>query len=122
MKVKLQIKTTELDNNSMYSEIHAIKKIEENFISYKYIDEFGRTELEIYSDSIFINRFGKINSSLVLKKDSKTSFNYKTNSFNCTFDISTKNLLINQNGFKCSYSIFQEKSLINNISISIYEI
>ncbi|MFA6708409.1 MAG: DUF1934 family protein [Fusobacterium sp.] len=122
MKVKLQIKTVELDNNSMHSEIHAIKKIKENFISYKYIDEFGRTELEIYSDSIFINRFGKINSSLVLKKNSKTSFSYQTNSFNCTFDVSTKNLFINQNGFKCSYSIFQEKSLINNISISIYEI
>ncbi|WP_163470170.1 DUF1934 family protein [Fusobacterium sp. IOR10] len=121
MKVKLKIKTTELDNQTIHSEIHAIKKIKENFISYKYIDEFGRTELEIYSDSIFINRFGKINSSLILKKDLKTSFNYETNSFNCKFDISTKNLTIDQNGFKCSYSIFQEKSLINNISISIHE-
>lgn len=121
MKVKLFIKTTELNNQTINSEILAIKKINKSSISYKYIDEFGRTELEMFSNSISINRFGKINSSLILKKNLNTSFQYKTNYFVSEFNVSTKDLLISNNGFKCSYSIFQEKALINNISISIYE-
>lgn len=121
MKVKLSIKTAESDNKIMISEILALKKIHKSSTSYKYIDEFGRTELEIFSNSVSIKRFGKINSSLTLRRNLNTSFQYKTNYFDSEFNISTKNLLISNNGFKCSYSIFQEKMLINNIFISIHE-
>ncbi|MFK4785916.1 DUF1934 family protein [Fusobacterium sp. MFO224] len=122
MKVKLFIKTTELDNKTTTSEISAIKKIKGSSIIYKYIDESGKTELEILSDSVIINRFGEIKSSFILKKDSKTSFKYKTSYFSSNLNIITKKLAICSNGFECSYSIFQEETLVNNINISIYEI
>jgi len=122
MKVNLFIKTTESNNKTTAYEVAAIKKINRYSISYRYIDDSGKTKLEIFSNSILINRLGKIKSSFILRKDANTSFEYKTDYFSSNLNIFTKKLVIYPDGFDCSYSIFQEKTLVNNISISIREI
>lgn len=121
MKVKLLIKSEEINCKPIKFETSAIKKINRNSVSYTYIDEFGKTFLEVFPNYVIIEKCGKVNSHFTLKNNSNTSFNYETQYFSSKFEIFTKNLIINTNGFNCFYSIYQEKTLINSISISIHE-
>lgn len=122
MKVKLLIKSEEQNFKPITFETSAIKKINRDSISYIYIDEFGKTFLEVFPNYVIIEKCGKVNSYFTLKNNFNTSFNYETKYFSSKFEIFTKNLIITTNGFNCSYCIYQKKTLINNISISIHEV
>lgn len=122
MKVSLKIKTFEESNELLEKVVKALKRQEGNYISYTYVDEFGKNIVKIFKDSVIIERRGKIESSLVLKKDCQTELQYISEYLNMNLILFTKKLNIRDEGFESEYVLYQEREIINKIFISIEEL
>lgn len=122
MKVNLVLKTKELNGDLSKKNIVSLKKINLNSILYTFIDEYGKTSLEIFENSVIIDRSGKINSSIILKKNMPTTCNYKTEYFSSNLNLFTTHLDITELGFETRYVIYQGKEKINEIFLSLSEI
>ena len=122
MKVSLKIKTFEERNELLEKVVKALKRQEGNYISYTYVDEFGKNIVKIFKDSVIIERRGKVESSLVLKKDCQTELQYISEYLNMNLILFTKKLNIRDKGFEGEYVLYQEREIINKIFISIEEL
>ncbi|MCF2612278.1 MULTISPECIES: DUF1934 domain-containing protein [Fusobacterium] len=122
MKVSLKIKTFEESNELLEKVVKALKRQEGNYISYTYVDEFGKNIVKIFKDSVIIERRGKVESSLVLKKDCQTELQYISEYLNMNLILFTKKLNIRDEGFESEYVLYQEREIINKIFISIEEL
>lgn len=122
MKVSLKIKTFEESNELLEKVVKALKRQEGNYISYTYVDEFGKNIVKIFKDSVIIERKGKVESSLVLKKDCQTELQYISEYLNMNLILFTKKLNIRDEGFESQYVLYQEREIINKIFISIEEL
>lgn len=122
MKVSLKIKTFEESNELLEKVVKALKRQEGNYISYTYVDEFGKNIVKIFKDSVIIERRGKVESSLVLKKDCQTELQYISEYLNMNLILFTKKLNIRDEGFESQYVLYQEREIINKIFISIEEL
>lgn len=122
MKVSLKIKTFEESNELLEKVVKALKRQEGNYISYTYVDEFGKNIVKIFKDSVIIERRGKVESSLVLKKDCQTELQYISEHLNMNLILFTKKLNIRDEGFESEYVLYQEREIINKIFISIEEL
>lgn len=122
MKVSLKIKTFEESNELLEKVVKALKRQEGNYISYTYVDEFGKNIVKIFKDSVIIERKGKVESSLVLKKDCQTDLQYISEYLNMNLILFTKKLNIRDEGFESEYVLYQEREIINKIFISIEEL
>ena len=122
MKVSLKIKTFEESNELLEKVVKALKRQEGNYISYTYVDEFGKNIVKIFKDSVIIERRGKVESSLVLKKDCQTELQYISEYLNMNLILFTKKLNIRDEGFESEYILYQEREIINKIFISIEEL
>lgn len=122
MKVSLKIKTFEESNELLEKVVKALKRQEGNYISYTYVDEFGKNIVKIFKDSVIIERKGKVESSLVLKKDCQTDLQYISEYLNMNLILFTKKLNIRDKGFEGEYVLYQEREIINKIFISIEEL
>ena len=122
MKVSLKIKTFEESNELLEKVVKALKRQEGNYISYTYVDEFGKNIVKIFKDSVIIERKGKVESSLVLKKDCQTELQYISEYLNMNLILFTKKLNIRDEGFESEYILYQEREIINKIFISIEEL
>lgn len=122
MKVSLKIKTFEESNELLEKVVKALKRQEGNYISYTYVDEFGKNIVKIFKDSVIIERRGKVESSLVLKKDCQTDLQYISEYLNMNLILFTKKLNIRDEGFESEYVLYQEREIINKIFISIEEL
>lgn len=122
MKVSLKIKTFEESNELLEKVVKALKRQEGNYISYTYVDEFGKNIVKIFKDSVIIERRGKVESSLVLKKDCQTELQYIGEYLNMNLILFTKKLNIRDEGFESEYVLYQEREIINKIFISIEEL
>lgn len=122
MKVSLKIKTFEESNELLEKVVKALKRQEGNYISYTYVDEFGKNIVKIFKDSVIIERKGKVESSLVLKKDCQTELQYISEYLNMNLILFTKKLNIRDEGFESEYVLYQEREIINKIFISIEEL
>lgn len=122
MKVSLKIKTFEESNELLEKVVKALKRQEGNYISYTYVDEFGKNIVKIFKDSVIIERKGKVESSLVLKKDCQTELQYISEYLNMNLILFTKKLNIRDKGFESEYVLYQEREIINKIFISIEEL
>lgn len=122
MKVSLKIKTFEESNELLEKVVKALKRQEGNYISYTYVDEFGKNIIKIFKDSVIIERKGKVESSLVLKKDCQTELQYISEYLNMNLILFTKKLNIRDKGFESQYILYQEREIINKIFISIEEL
>lgn len=122
MKVSLKIKTFEDSNELLEKVVKALKRQEGNYISYTYVDEFGKNIVKIFKDSVIIERRGKVESSLVLKKDCQTELQYISEYLNMNLILFTKKLNIRDEGFESEYVLYQEREIINKIFISIEEL
>lgn len=122
MKVSLKIKTFEESNELLEKVVKALKRQEGNYISYTYVDEFGKNIVKIFKDSVIIERKGKIESSFVLKKDCQTELQYISEYLNMNLILFTKKLNIRDEGFESEYVLYQEREIINKIFISIEEL
>lgn len=122
MKVSLKIKTFEESNELLEKVVKALKRQEGNYISYTYVDEFGKNIVKIFKDSVIIERKGKVESSLVLKKDCQTDLQYMSEYLNMNLILFTKKLNIRDEGFESEYVLYQEREIINKIFISIEEL
>ena len=122
MKVSLKIKTFEESNELLEKVVKALKRQEGNYISYTYVDEFGKNIVKIFKDSVIIERKGKVESSLVLKKDCQTDLQYISEYLNMNLILFTKKLNIRDEGFEGEYVLYQEREIINKIFISIEEL
>lgn len=122
MKVSLKIKTFEESNELLEKVVKALKRQEGNYISYTYVDEFGKNIVKIFKDSVIIERRGKVESSLVLKKDCQTELQYISEYLNMNLILFTKKLNIRDKGFESEYVLYQEREIINKIFISIEEL
>lgn len=122
MKVSLKIKTFEESNELLEKVVKALKRQEGNYISYIYVDEFGKNIIKIFKDSVIIERKGKVDSVLVLKKDCQTELQYISEYLNMNLILFTKKLNIRDEGFESEYVLYQERESINKIFISIEEL
>lgn len=122
MKVSLKIKTFEESNELLEKVVKVLKRQEGNYISYTYVDEFGKNIVKIFKDSVIIERRGKVESSLVLKKDCQTELQYISEYLNMNLILFTKKLNIRDEGFESEYVLYQEREIINKIFISIEEL
>lgn len=122
MKVSLKIKTFEESNELLEKVVKALKRQEGNYVSYTYVDEFGKNIIKIFKDSVIIERKGKVDSVLVLKKDCQTELQYISEYLNMNLILFTKKLNIRDGGFESDYVLYQEKEIINKIFISIEEL
>ena len=122
MKVSLKIKTFEESNELLEKVVKALKRQEGNYISYTYVDEFGKNIVKVFKDSVIIERRGKVESSLVLKKDCQTELQYISEYLNMNLILFTKKLNIRDEGFESEYVLYQEREIINKIFISIEEL
>ena len=122
MRVSLKIKTFEESNELLEKVVKALKRQEGNYISYTYVDEFGKNIVKIFKDSVIIERRGKVESSLVLKKDCQTELQYISEYLNMNLILFTKKLNIRDEGFESEYVLYQEREIINKIFISIEEL
>lgn len=122
MKVSLKIKTFEESNELLEKVVKALKRQEGNYISYTYVDEFGKNIIKIFKDSVIIERKGKVDSVLVLKKDCQTELQYISEYLNMNLILFTKKLNIRDEGFESEYVLYQERESINKIFISIEEL
>lgn len=122
MKVSLKIKTFEESNELLEKVVKALKRQEGNYISYTYVDEFGKNIVKIFKDSVIIERRGKVESSLILKKDCQTELQYISEYLNMNLILFTKKLNIRDEGFESEYVLYQEREIINKIFISIEEL
>ena len=122
MKVSLKIKTFEESNELLEKVVKALKRQEGNYISYTYVDEFGKNIVKIFKDSVIIERRGKVESSLVLKKDCQTELQYISEYLNMNLILFTKKLNIRDEGFESEYVLYKEREIINKIFISIEEL
>ena len=122
MKVSLKIKTFEESNELLEKVVKALKRQEGKCISYTYVDEFGKNIVKIFKDSVIIERRGKVESSLVLKKDCQTELQYISEYLNMNLILFTKKLNIRDEGFESEYVLYQEREIINKIFISIEEL
>lgn len=122
MKISLKIKTFEEQNKLLEKVVKGIKRIEKSYISYTYVDDFGKNIIKIFKDSVIIERRGKIDNALVLKKDCQTKMQYKSEYLNMELILFTKKLNIRDEGFETEYVLYQGKEIINKIFISIEEL
>ncbi len=122
MKVSLQIKTFENQKELLTKTVKALKKIENDYIAYTYVDELGKNIIKIFKNSVIIERSGEVKSTVLLKKNCETNLEYKNKYLNMKLTIFTKKLDIHNEGFKTEYTIYQEKEIINKIFISIEEL
>lgn len=122
MKVSLKIKTFEESNELLERVVKALKRQEGNYISYTYVDEFGKNIIKIFKDSVIIERKGKVDSVLVLKKDCQTELQYISEYLNMNLILFTKKLNIRDEGFESEYVLYQKRESINKIFISIEEL
>lgn len=122
MKVSLKIKTFEESNELLEKVVKALKRQEGNYISYTYVDEFGKNIIKIFKDSVIIERKGKVESALILKKDCQTELQYISEYLNMNLILFTKKLNIRDEGFESEYVLYQERESINKIFISIEEL
>lgn len=122
MKVSLKIKTFENSSKLLEKVVKGIKREEKNYISYTYVDDFGKNIIKIFKDSVIIERKGKIDNSLVLKKDCQTEMQYKSEYLNMNLVLFTKKLNVRDRGFDTEYVLYQGKEIINEIFISIEEL
>ena len=58
MKINLIIESREMNSETVVTSVSAIKKENQDSISYKYIDNFGKTSIEIFKNSAIISREG----------------------------------------------------------------
>ena len=121
MKIDLIMESRELGGNPDIKAITAIKKVNKDSFSYKFIDEFGKTSIEIFKNSAIISREGSIKCSMILKKGINTTFDYFSEYLNTSFELFTKELTISETGFKSVYVMYQNGNLINEIKISVHE-
>lgn len=121
MKINLNVESHEFGGTPDIRMVTAIKKLEKDSTSYKFIDEFGKTSIQIFKNSAIISREGNITSSMILKKGINTSFDYVSEYMNTSFELFTKELEILENGFKAIYVMYQKGNFINEIKLSIYE-
>ncbi|WP_300329701.1 DUF1934 family protein [Fusobacterium sp.] len=122
MKVSLKIKTFENQKELLDKIVKALKKIEREYISYIYVDEFGKNIIKIFKDSVIIERSGQVKSTVLLKKNCETDLEYKNQYLDMRLTIFTKKLDIHNEGFKTEYTIYQGKEIINKIIISMEEL
>lgn len=121
MRINLVLESRELGGELDVRTVPAIKKVSENSISYKFIDTFGKTSIEIFENSAIISREGATKCSIILKKGINTPFDYISEHINTSFDLFTKEFDISEGGFKAVYVMYQNGNLINEINLSIYE-
>lgn len=121
MKINLIMESRELGGETDVRTIPAIKKINKDSISYKFIDEFGKTSIEIFKNSAIISREGLVASSMILKKGINTPFDYKSQYIDTSFDLFTKEFDISDRGIRAVYVMYQNGNLINEINLSIFE-
>ena len=121
MKTKLVMESRENDGELVVKTVSALKKESDNSIIYKFIDEFGKSTIEIFKNSVIISREGAINNSLILKKGMTTPFDYDLGFISTSLDLFTKELDISENKLDAVYVLYQGGELVNNINLSIYE-
>ena len=121
MRINLILESRELGGEPDIKAVPAIKKIGENSISYKFIDDFGKTSIEIFKNSAIISREGSVKCSMILKKGINTPFDYISEYLNTSFDLFTKEFELSENGFKAVYVMYQNGNLVNEIKLSVYE-
>lgn len=122
MKVSLKIKTFENQKELLEKIVKALKKIENEYVSYTYVDEFGKNIVKIFKDSVIIERSGQVKSTVLLKKNCETDLAYKNQYLDMRLTIFTKKLDIHNQGFGTEYTIYQGKEVINKIIISVEEL
>lgn len=121
MKTKLVMESRENGGELVVKTVSALKKESDNSIIYKFIDEFGKSTIEIFKNSVIISREGAINNSLILKKGMTTPFDYDLGFVSTSLDLFTKELDISENKLDAVYVLYQGGELVNNINLSIYE-
>lgn len=121
MKTKLVMESRENGGELVVKTVSALKKESDNSIIYKFIDEFGKSTIEIFKNSVIISREGAINNSLILKKGMTTPFDYDLGFISISLDLFTKELDISENKLDAVYVLYQGGELVNNINLSIYE-
>lgn len=121
MRINLLLKSYEQGNEVGIKVLPAIKKITNNSVLYKYIDEFSKTSIEIFKNFVIIEREGNIKSKMVLKEGILTEFNYSSKYMNTIFQLFTKKMKFLTNGLEISYIISQNDNFINEINFSIIE-
>ncbi len=121
MKINLIMESHELGGNPDVRAVTAIKKADGDSVSYKFIDELGKTSIEIFKNSAIISREGSVKCSMILKKGINTPFDYISEYLNTSFDLFTKEFELSENGFKAVYVMYQNGNLINEIKLSVYE-
>ncbi|WP_300358980.1 DUF1934 family protein [Fusobacterium sp.] len=121
MKINLIMESRELGGSPDIKAITAIKKTNGDSFSYKFIDEFGKTSIEIFKNSAIISREGSVKCSMILKKGINTNFDYVSEYINTSFELFTKELNISERGIKAVYVMYQNGNLINEINLSVYE-
>lgn len=121
MKINLIIESREMNSETVVTSVSAIKKENQDSISYKYIDNFGKTSIEIFKNSAIISREGVTKSTMILKKGTAVPFEYKIQYINTTFDLFTKELNISEGRTDAVYVMYQKGELINEIALSIIE-
>lgn len=121
MKTKLVMESRENGGELVVKTVSALKKESDNSIIYKFIDEFGKSTIEIFKNSVIISREGAINNSLILKKGMTTPFDYDLGFISTSLDLFTKELDISENKLDAVYVLYQGGELVNNINLSIYE-
>ncbi len=121
MKINLIIESREIGGEPVITATTAIKKVNHDSVSYKFIDDFGKTSIEIFENSAIISREGSVISTMILKKGITTPFDYKSEYINTSFDLFTKDFDISDKKLHAVYVMYQNGNLINEINLSIIE-
>ena len=121
MKINLIMESCELGGQPDVTAVTAIKKVNPDSVSYKFIDDFGKTSIEIFENSAIISREGLVESTMIFKKGINTQFDYKSEYMDTSFDLFTKEFDVSEGKFKAVYVMYQNGNLINEINLSITE-
>ena len=115
------MESCELGGQPDVTAVTAIKRENSDSVSYKFIDDFGKTSIEIFKNSAIISREGSVESTMIFQKGINTQFDYKSEYMDTSFDLFTKEFDVFTGGFKIVYVMYQNGTLINEINLSVTE-
>jgi len=101
----------------------ALKKDENNIITYSYLDENGKCNISfnIVEENVEVKREGIIKSFLKVDSQKNTDFFYDNGFFKKKFNIVSSEIMFSKEIFLFKYIVLDDDTVINEIKITVKE-
>ena len=119
---KIIINSTDSFGEKISQKMIAQKVVSDETTAFTYDNKYGKGEIRMSPYLTEIFKFGEIESTLIIKPDSKTDFIYNTPYLKKNFTVFCKKYVYSENKLTIAYVIYDNSIEINQLEIEIIEV